>query len=904
MTFTNFLSTDLTGKLIKQIKLPPLSRNYEMVTYKITPREQNAHAEVNAAFLFKFDPHTHRVEEASIVYGGINPSFSHAYETEKHLVGQFIFTNEVVQSALSCLDSEIHPDINPPDPSPSFRKKLALSLFYKCMIKLCPREILNPLYESGATTPSEDRPPVSRSYQEYDTDPKQYPITQPMLKKEGMIQCAGEAEYSDDTPRIKDEVFAALVLSTIAKGDIESIDGSEALKLDGVITMYTSADIPGVNSIIRSDFRLFYENEEFLASEKIRFYNQPVAIIVANTQMLADQATYLVKVNYKNVSKTPVIFTIEDAIKAPKEEKRLVPYEGIMPTNRGANVFKVIEGKFISPRQYHHMMELHNTLTIPVDDRLEVISSTQYMDITQGSIAQLLNKPEHSIIIKTRRCGGAFGSKIGRHSFTSCATALVALKLNKPCRMSMHLRDIMRAIGKRPNTRLDYKVEVDERGEIQYMDAVFYVNDGFSSNENENLYATSSLKNCYDSSRWKVDSFGVITDAPSNCFMRAPGGYEGISGIEHIMEHIASEINRDPISVRIANYRREDNDLPVLVPVFLDKVNYRTREEKIKQFNEKNRWKKRAIKFTNMAFPTAYLGNYGALVSVYHGDGSVAINIGGIEIGQGVYTRMAQVAANEFRIPVEKVAVLPSYNFATPNNFATGSSITSSCSAYAVIRSCDQINERLAPIRAAMPTATWEEIVYEADLRGILLQANYMTSEYDPRMINYTIFGVSIIEVEIDVLSGRKWIIRADILEDAGRSINPALDMGQVEGAYVQGLSAWMIEDTIYDEHIGEILTDRTWNYKIAGALDIPNDFRVYLRRRTVNPVGILGSKAVGEPPICMAHVVVDALRDAVQASRHDSGYNTKGFLDIHVPVTNESVMEAANVKIKEYLLH
>ncbi|XP_030027604.2 indole-3-acetaldehyde oxidase [Manduca sexta] len=135
MTLTNFLSTDLTGKLIKQIKLPPLSRNYEMVTYKITPREQNAHAEVNAAFLFKFDPHTHRVVEASIVYGGINPSFSHAYETEKHLVGQFIFTNEVVQSALSCLDSEIHPDINPPDPSPSFRKKLALSLFYKvCLI--------------------------------------------------------------------------------------------------------------------------------------------------------------------------------------------------------------------------------------------------------------------------------------------------------------------------------------------------------------------------------------------------------------------------------------------------------------------------------------------------------------------------------------------------------------------------------------------------------------------------------------------------------------------------------------------------------------------------------------------------------------------------------------------------
>lgn len=247
------------------------------------------------------------------------------------------------------------------------------------------------------------------------------------------------------------------------------------------------------------------------------------------------------------------------------------------------------------------------------------------------------------------------------------------------------------------------------------------------------------------------------------------------------MEHIAAELQRDPISVRIANYRIDDNALPILVPMFLERIKYRQREEHIKEFNSHNRWKKRSIGFTNMTFRATYIGNYGALVSVYHGDGSVVVNVGGIEIGQGIFTKMAQVAANEFNIPVEKVAVLPSLNFATPNNAATASSITSECCAYSVIRSCDLINARLAPVRTAMPKATWEQIVFEADRRGILLQANYQTSENDPRLIEYSIFGIAATEVEIDVLTGRKWIVRADIFEDAGRSINPAIDVGQVK---------------------------------------------------------------------------------------------------------------------------
>lgn len=251
------------------------------------------------------------------------------------------------------------------------------------------------------------------------------------------------------------------------------------------------------------------------------------------------------------------------------------------------------------------------------------------------------------------------------------------------------------------------------------------------------------------------------------------------------MNHIAIELRRDPELVRLVNYRKEDNPLPELVPMFKTRVEFDKRQKFIKHFNTQNRWKKRGIKINVMSFPTVYVGNYSALVSVNHIDGSVAINIGGIEIGQGIFTQVAQAAANEFNVPVEKVVVLSSANFATPNNYGTGSSITTQCCAYVVIRSCEIIKARLASVRAAMPNATWQELVFAADQQGINLQANYITSPNDPRLIPYSSFGIAVTEVEIDILTGRKWIVRADIFEDTGRSINPALDVGQVNKTFL-----------------------------------------------------------------------------------------------------------------------
>ncbi|XP_072940941.1 xanthine dehydrogenase-like [Epargyreus clarus] len=904
LNMTAFLNTNIVGKVITQIKLPPFSNHYELVTYKVTPREQNAHADINAAFLFQFGSDRRNIIQARIVYGGIRPTFSHAYVAEAFLKNKNIFNNETLQAALHHLDIEIQPVYDPPQPSPLYRKKVALSLFYKAIIKLCPPEILKPCYASGASSVTDDRPPISSGYQEYDTDVNDYPLTQPLLKREGMIQCAGEAVYSDDIPAIKDEVFAAFVLSTVPKADIQSIDATEALKVKGVITVLTAADIPGMNSFVFPNDALLPEFEVLLASKKVQYYNQPVALVVANTMALADQVKSLIKINYSNIWDKPIVFTIEQALEAPKEENRVKPRQSISPTSRGTNVQKIVKGTFISPRQYHFMMELHTTVTIPVDNGFEIQSATQYTTQLQSAVARVLNVPESFIIVKTRRCGGAFGSKYIRSNMAACASALVAKILNRPCRVVMHLYDIMRATGKRPNSRLDYEVGVDDNGVIQYLDAAWYINDGLSLNENECDFVVGNFPNCYDLTRWKVQTYSVVTDAPTNCFMRAPGSIEAIAGIEHIMDHISMKVNKDPVLVRISNYSPETSLPPLMVTDFLQRIDFSKREADVIVFNAHHRWKKRGINFVNMAFSVEFPSNFIVVVNVYFGDGSVILSIGGIEIGQGLYTRMAQVAARELNVHVERVTIAPSFNFATPNTFGTVASVTTECCARSVIDACNQIKARLAPVRADMPNATWEQIVFAANDRGILLQANSLTGPYTPGVRPYKVYGLAAIEVELDILTGRKWIVRADVYEDCGRSINPALDVGQVEGAFIQALSLWTLEDTVYNEYNGKLYNYRTWNYKIYGAKDIPNDYRIYLRRRSVNPDGVLGSKAVSEPPSCMAYVIVNAIRDAIRASRLDSGYRADEFIPIGVPVTNENVVRAADVRIDEYLLY
>lgn len=291
-------------------------------------------------------------------------------------------------------------------------------------------------------------------------------------------------------------------------------------------------------------------------------------------------------------------------------------------------------------------------------------------------------------------------------------------------------------------------------------------------------------------------------------------------------------------------------------------------------------------------------GQFHALVSVYARDGTVSITHGGIECGQGINTKVAQVAAHTLGIDLSLVTVKPTNNLTAPNNFVTGGSLASEASSYATMAACKELIKRLEPIKQELKNPSWQELVMTAYTKDVDLCAHYMFTTKD-ELKPYPIYGVTIAEVEVDVLTGQHILQRVDLMEDCGRSMNPELDLGQVEGAFVMGLGYWTSEDLIYDEKSGQLTNYRTWNYKPPGAKDIPVDFRVYFRRNAVNPMSVLRSKATGEPPLCMSCVIPIAIRNALDSARKDARNDTLWY-PLDGPVTTEKILLSSLTSIEQ----
>ncbi|GBP91387.1 Xanthine dehydrogenase [Eumeta japonica] len=353
---------------------------------------------------------------------------------------------------------------------------------------------------------------------------------------------------------------------------------------------------------------------------------------------------------------------------------------------------------------------------------------------------------------------------------------------------------------------------------------------------------------------------------------------------EYIMERIAYNLGKDPLDVRLVNMAKEDNPVPELIQRLKTDANYDSRMTEIIEFNKQNRWRKKAMKLLPMTYGLFYLGNYSVIINIYHSDGTVVVTHSGIEMGQGINTKTAQVCAHMLGVPLDKISVKPSNSFATPNAMVTGGSIGSESVAFATVKACQKIMKKLEPIREKLKNPTWEELIKEAYNDGVDLQDTYMAvpvKEIKP----YDVYGVVILELELDVLTGNHEVLRVDLLEDTGRSLSPEIDVGQIEGAFIMGLGYWTYERLIYDEVTGELLTDRTWTYKPPGIKDIPRDMRIYFRRNTKNEFGVLQSKATGEPALCLAVVVTHALREAAQAARLDVGLPDQW---VHIKIWNK----------------
>ncbi|KAL4715716.1 hypothetical protein ACJJTC_006295 [Scirpophaga incertulas] len=895
VSMQQFLSFDMKGAVIVNVALPPLNDNEcKMITYKIMPRAQSTHAIVNAGFLYRIIQPNNVVRQVKITYGGLTSSSSRGMLTEKYLMGRNLFINETLQGALKVLQQELVATENPPEPSAKYRKQLAVSLFYKGLLSICPTNKIHVRYRSGAAKIHQERL-VSQGIQVYDTNPAQWPLTQPIQKVEALIQCSGEAPYTDDLPSFPHEVFGAFVLSTECSGNIIKIDATQALKQPGVIAFYSAKDIPGLNSFTPSDALFYSANEEVLCSGIVKHYNQPLGVIVAESRYLADKAANMVRVTYKNV-KSPVI----DIRNAMKDKSRLEQFIAIPATEKGNKIDRVLKGSDAIYHQYHFSMETLVTISVPGEQGLEVYTSSQWLEGVQIMIARALNMDLNSVDVYTRRVGGAFGIKVSRSIQGAVASSLIAKILNRPCRFVQSLSTNIRAMGKRGPAADEYEVGIDTSGKVQYVNCNLYCDSGHMKNESLYLLATESIQNTYTSPRWNITGNLVFTDTPKVTWCRSPGSLEGIALTELMMERISYEAALDPIQVRLNNLNREKyGEVAEMLELLKTKSNYVDRRLAVNKFNSDNRWKKRGLRVSFMRWTLAGPIRLDVTLSVYRMDGTISIVHSGVEMGQGINTKAIQIASYFLQVPVEKIKIKGNNTIISPNASVSGGSIANQSVGIGVQRACEDLLEKLKPIRDQMPSATWEELIkaaYEADID--LQSHGFVKGAAD--IVQYNCFGVAFAEVEIDILTGESEIIRVDLIEDPGRSLNPEIDVGQIEGAFTMGLGYWTSEHITADPRNGEILTNRAWNYHVPQARDIPQDFRVILTNKYPGPDSILGTKAIGEPAICLAVVIPLAMREAITSARLESGLPANKWFDIDGSYTLEKLFLNAATKLED----
>ncbi|XP_021954654.1 xanthine dehydrogenase [Folsomia candida] len=901
-TLTEFLTLNMEGKIIVSIHFKPYSKQHFFRSFKITRRFQNAHAYVNAGFFMNVDKTNNNfkiIDKPRIVFGGISTEFAHAKNTELFISGKSLKDQTVVKGIMDVLAQEVNPDVNPAEGSVQYRKLLTQTLLYKCILDIIGPSA-TPELQSGGKNIKRN---LTHGMQTYDTDKSTWPINKPVLKLESLPQVSGTAEYINDINPQFGELFGAFVLSTVAKADLKGIDPSEAYKVPGVVRFIKASDIPGTNN-----YMIFSKSaEEVFATDKVYYAGQAVGLVIAETQLAAFEGAKKVKVEYGNVEKG--VMSIRQGIRRAENDgsydKLFTTVVKSSQTSDKASK-QTLKGEFAIGAQYHFQMETQIAICHPREDGMDVYSSTQWIDLIQASVASALKIQNNEVNIQVRRLGGAFGSKITRCSQIATACAVAAQVVNRPVRVALDLETNMKMIGKRNPYLMKYEMEVDDKGQILSLKGKIFSDPGMSANEETAEAGISFFQSMYRAIGWELEPVNIITSTAPNTWCRAPGSTPGIALVENLMEHIAFQLKLDPLEVRLANMITSGDKListcevegtmegDNLIPRMLEEIktsgSMEERKKFIADFNKSNRWRKRGMAIVPMRYPLEYFGDmkYPAYVAIYKNDGTVVVSHGGIESGQGINTKVAQAVALELDIPMEKIRIKPTYNFVTPNSSTTGGSITSELCCFSAQQACKELKARMAPIKEKFKPKTWQELVTLCNKNHVHLSASYMPSPKD-NLKEYHIWVVNLTEVEIDVLTGEYKIVRVDIVEDAGNSLNPAIDVGQVEGALIMGIGYWTTEKLIYDDETGQLLSNGTWLYKPPLPKDIPEDMRITLLKNAPNPIGILRSKATGEPPQCSAVAVLFALKNAIYAARQDAGHDE--WFELDGPVTVEDVL-------------
>ena len=667
----------------------------------------------------------------------------------------------------------------------------------------------------------------------------------------------------------------------------------------------------------------------------MEFLGQAVAVVVARDMLYAREAAHKAKVLVKELSP---ILTIDEAMAA---QSFVMPPKGITRGNATQAIAKAprkVKGSTETGQQEQFYMEGQITYAVPREDgQLTLYSSTQHPDGNQREAAAALNLSTNDVEVICRRMGGGFGGKEGNASIFSQSAALAAFKLQKPVKLRVNRDDDMMITGKRHDFRIDYEVGYDDEGRILGADITLLSRCGYSTDYSGpvNDRACLHIDNCYYIPNLKLISHRCKTNTQSATAFRGFGGPQGMFGIETIIEQIANDIGKDPLDVRMLNIYQDpavSGNPATMVTQYGqtiadwvgDKVitqvaseaKYRERRDSVNAFNKVNKRRKRGLALVPLKFGISFtatmLNQGGALLNIYM-DGSVSVNHGGTEMGQGLNTKMAQVCADGLGIDLSYVRVTGTDTQKVPNASATSASSGADINGAAIMNATAQMRARLAPVAANMlgckdtevnfannmahgggKSVEWTAVAKQAwlDRVGLSVAGFYMTPEikYDFATLTghafyYYCYGASVSEVEIDTRTGEWWLKAVDIVHDAGKSINPAIDKGQIEGGYVQGMGWLTMEECIWDKK-GKFLTHGPSTYKIPVAGDIPEHFNVTLFDGSNLKPTPFNSKAVGEPPLMLALSTFFALRDAVSASA-----DHQTVVHMSAPATPEKIL-------------
>jgi xanthine dehydrogenase large subunit len=754
---------------------------------------------------------------------------------------------------------------------------------------------------------------------------------------------AGAATYVDDIAEVRGTLHGAPVLSSVAHGKILAVDVANALAMPGVRDVVLARDVPGEPMLAA-----FAGDEPIFARDTVQYVGQVIGIVVADTVMQARRAAR--KVNVR-IEPLPAVLSIEDALKA---ESCVLPPVRVARGDASAALQAAphsLTGSLEVGGQEHFYLEGQIAYALPQEQsQWLVYSSTQHPGEVQHWVAHALGLDNHAVRVECRRMGGGFGGKETQAGHLAVWAAVCANKLKRPVKLRLDRDDDFMITGKRHPFGYQYTVGFDDTGRLQGLKLMMAANCGFSADLSGPVAdrAVFHCDNAYFLEDVEIASYRCKLNTQSHTAFRGFGGPQGVILIESILGDIARHLGLDALDVRRRNLysdellvdpaqppvrrdtthyamRVEDNILAPLLSKLEQTAQYRKRKKAISSWNAGSAVIKRGLALTPVKFGisfTATLFNQaGALVHVYL-DGSVQVNHGGTEMGQGLNTKVAQIVADELGVPLHRVLSTASDTSKIPNASATAASAGTDLNGRAAQFAARHVRDNLAAfvsgldgcgagavrfeggqVRSPQATRGFDEVVKLAYANRIQLWSDgfYRTPKihYDKTTLSgrpfyYFAYGAACTEVAIDALTGESRVLKVDILHDVGRSINPAIDIGQIEGAFVQGMGWLTTEQLVWNER-GLLTTHAPSTYKIPTAGDVPEHFTVELWPHANPQDNVAGSKAVGEPPFMLAISVYEALRDAIAAAR--GGAARPGVLGAGVnliaPATAENVLRA-----------